>query len=169
MIKSIKLKFTSTNKKSIARFQRSFFMQFSTFVFISDHFASSRFVSIYSSLTSRNVRILFSFFFRVSGVVRILFMKNFCVAVIFCVVVVFCVVISFFAIVFAFLFHSRNCSRRFFSQSQNRWRYRSFFQLLTTKKQLKTIFTSINQNMDLFDKIHFCFKTLHSYFLLFIN
>ena len=102
MIKSMKLKFVSTCRKSIARIQRFFFHAvfdvcfYQRSRFSRDFFASSKFVFVLSSLTLKNVSIFVLFFFRALKIVRT-FLRR-----IFCVVVVLCVVVFFFDVVFDF-------------------------------------------------------------------
>ena len=99
MIKLIKIKFTSTIKRLIARFQRFFLLcnfrrlSLSAIKFFTRLFRVVKIRFDFSSWTSKNVRILFSFFFRASKIVRILFVKDFCVVVVLCVVDVFRIIV----------------------------------------------------------------------------
>ena len=164
IIKSIKLKFTSTNRKSVTRIERFFLYSFrclflSTIKFFTRLF---RVVKICFDFFITDVKKCFDFsfvfFFAYQKLFEFFSWKTFAS-------------LSFFASLFRFsqsfllFFHSRSCSRRSFFQSQSRWCCRFFsFQFLTTKKQSKATFTSINQNINSFDKMHFRFKSFYSRF-----
>ena len=102
-----------------------------------DFLASSRFVFVFSSLTSKNASIFVFFFFCASKIVRTFLRK------VFCVVVVLCVVVLLFDVVFDFFFRFVRVVVVF------RVKFNDvvvlFFQFLTTRQETKTSFMTINR------------------------
>ena len=132
MIKSIKLKFTSTDRKSMTRIQRSLFSCNFRRLFLSKikFFTwSFRIVKIcFDSFISDVKKCFDSFFvffscvksrlnsFRERFLRRYRFLRH-------------CRSLRRYFVFrnrFCIFFHSRNCSRRLFFQNQNRWRRRFF-------------------------------------------